>query len=456
MPATWTRTTLGEVAEINPPRPKTGTMRDDTAVLFVPMAAVDDVTGTVARTDECRLADVREKSYRSFAPGDVLFAKITPCMENGKSAIVPPTASGLGFGSTEFHVLRARPGISPRFLWHFVRQQSFRQLARGQMTGSVGQLRVPASFLEHFPIEVPNLATQEKLTETLDATVEAARSAIRHTDASIRAVAHLRESILMAAASGRLTETWRATHACDPVSAPPRPSSAAAAHVSGAPNTDELTQIPDSWAWWPIEAVTKEVIDYRGRTPPSEPTGLIPHVRTSQIRNGRVDWTAVDRFVSQEVYDEYMTRGLPHRGDVLFTMEAPMGEVAVIDRDEPFSLAQRILLLRASDLVSARFFALALRSPSVRRAIEYRATGSGVLGIAYKRLRSVRVPVPPREEQDEIVESASRVLGNCEELERRIGIATVTVERTARSVVEKTFRGELGPNEASRPAEVSA
>src|ERR1051326_3972627 len=94
----WVPTTLGSVCEINPPKPKLKGVPDDTKVMFVPMAAVDDATGTVARPEERRLGDVRSKSYRTFAPNDVLFAKITPCMENGKSAIVPPIPTGIGFG----------------------------------------------------------------------------------------------------------------------------------------------------------------------------------------------------------------------------------------------------------------------------------------------------------------------------------------------------------------------
>src|SRR5262249_19653156 len=139
--------TLSTACEINPSRPNLSAAADDVEVLFVPMAAVDDVSGAVTAPERRRLSEVRNKSYTCFAPADVLFAKITPCMENGKAAVVPAIDSGLGFGSTEFHVLRPRPGTNPRYIWHLVRQPSFRKLAESHMTGSVGQARVPVSFL---------------------------------------------------------------------------------------------------------------------------------------------------------------------------------------------------------------------------------------------------------------------------------------------------------------------
>jgi len=104
---------ISEACDVNPPKPKLASLSDDTSVLFVPMAAVDEVSGTVSEPEFRSLGEVRKKSFRSFQPGDVIFAKITPCMENGKCAVVPPIPSGIGFGSTEFHVLRPKAGVDP-------------------------------------------------------------------------------------------------------------------------------------------------------------------------------------------------------------------------------------------------------------------------------------------------------------------------------------------------------
>ena len=157
----WSRQILGELIEINPGLSKKSFLRGDTSVTFVPMAAVDEEIA------EITLPEVREyqevaKGFTTFEEQDVLFAKITPCMENGKSAIAKRLVNGVGFGSTEFHVLRPSKAALPEWLLAVVRSHAFRNLAQRSFTGTAGQQRVPTNFLELFAIPVPPLALQEK------------------------------------------------------------------------------------------------------------------------------------------------------------------------------------------------------------------------------------------------------------------------------------------------------
>ena len=158
----WPMARLSDVAQVNPRRDsRLRSLRDDLRVTFVPMAAVDEVTGTIAAPEVRPLATVR-KGFTPFVEGDVIFAKITPCMQNGKSAIAQGLVNGLGFGSTEFHVLRPGPNVLPQWLWCFVRQHSFREEARRYFRGSAGQQRVPATFIELHKIPVPSLQEQRR------------------------------------------------------------------------------------------------------------------------------------------------------------------------------------------------------------------------------------------------------------------------------------------------------
>ena len=158
--------TLGEVCDINPRLPKDHGLQDDSELAFVPMAAVDEISATIAQRLMRPFGEVR-KSYTPFAEGDVLFAKITPCMENGKVAIARDLAGGRGFGSTEFHVLRAREAVLPEWVYHFLRQQRFRNAARRSFTGTAGQQRVPAAHMAGAAIPVPELAHQRRMVEVL-------------------------------------------------------------------------------------------------------------------------------------------------------------------------------------------------------------------------------------------------------------------------------------------------
>ena len=165
--AAYDRIPLGQVCAIDPRARRAPEFDGDAQVSFVPMSAVDERAGTIARPRNRRLADV-SKGYTAFEEGDILFAKITPCMENGKAALAENLTNGMGRGSTEFFVLRPQPRILPKYVYHFVRQPVFRELARRHFTGTAGQQRVAKSFMETVAIPVPPHDRQRKIVDALD------------------------------------------------------------------------------------------------------------------------------------------------------------------------------------------------------------------------------------------------------------------------------------------------
>src|SRR5690554_6722770 len=128
------------------------------------MSAVEAERGRID-TSERRLFGAVKSGFTAFASGDVLFAKITPCMENGKMAIVPSLPSNVGFGSTEFHVLRPSSAVDRDLLYYFVSSLSLRHEAQHQMTGAVGQKRVPKRYLENKMFRLPPLNEQRRIVE---------------------------------------------------------------------------------------------------------------------------------------------------------------------------------------------------------------------------------------------------------------------------------------------------
>jgi type I restriction enzyme, S subunit len=166
LPETWRLVRLSIVCEINPPLFGDERPTPQTLVSFVPMAAVDEVEGKLTRINTRAFREVN-KGFTPFRENDVLFAKITPSMENGKAAIATGLENGLGFGSTEFHVLRTREHLSPDYLFYFVRQPWFRERARTAFVGSVGQQRVPRDFLERVQLPLPPLLEQQRIVAIL-------------------------------------------------------------------------------------------------------------------------------------------------------------------------------------------------------------------------------------------------------------------------------------------------
>lgn len=421
--------------------PNVDPRREPTASFtYVDISSIDNERLAVTEARRLTGREAPSRARRPVRTGDVVFSNVRTYLRNiARINGLPEPA----IASTGFTVLRPGDDVIPDYLFRYVASDEFIEAITPRQTGT----QYPATsdrVVRSQPIPLPPIDEQRRIAAWL-AAIDGRRASIGDRLAAARAIVdRLRTAILAAACSGRLTADWRAGHNLSPVDPGPALSVQAARHSSGADNTPELTEIPASWAWWSVESITSKVIDYRGRTPPTSSEGTIPHVRTTQIREGRIDWH-VDRFVTEETYDRYMTRGMPRRGDVLFTMEAPLGEVGVIDTGERFSIAQRILLLSPVDDVIGDFLALALRSPAVRRAIELRSTGTGVSGIAYKRLRSVLIPRPPAEEQLEIVERAKAALETADRLSAGIAAAEVALERSARGALARAFRGEVVP-----------
>lgn len=165
MSAGWKTVSLTEAAELNPPLPEK--LSAEQIVSFVPMSAVSAESAAV-ESEETRTYSAVAKGFTPFVAGDVLVAKITPCFENGKIAQAN-LSRGVGFGSTEFHVVRPRTGkLNARYALHFLRQQHIRKAGERRMTGSAGQRRVPEHFLSGLEIPLPPLAEQRRIAEVLD------------------------------------------------------------------------------------------------------------------------------------------------------------------------------------------------------------------------------------------------------------------------------------------------
>lgn len=192
VPPGWAAPLLNAIVQINPPLNR-HIPSDDVPVTFVPMRSIESEGGGLVRP-ESRPYGAVKKGYTSFMSGDVIMAKITPCMENGKIAVVHEVPGKVCFGSTEFHVLRPEPGIQPRWVAQFLLKHDVRRSAQRQMTGGVGQMRVPASFLETVRIPIPPVLEQARIADALD-------ELFSDLDAGVAALLRAREKLKLYRAS---------------------------------------------------------------------------------------------------------------------------------------------------------------------------------------------------------------------------------------------------------------
>jgi type I restriction enzyme S subunit len=265
---------LANVAEVNPRADRRLLSRPDLQVSFVPMAAVSE-TGTLVGSEERRAGDVM-KGYTAFQRGDVLVAKITPCMENGKAALVDKLPHEFGFGSTEFHVLRPGQEVDSRYLFYMVWSPKFRSAAERQMTGSGGQKRVPTDFFERFEIPLPPLPEQRRIAAILD-----------EADALRR---KRREALTL------LDDLLRATFL----------------EMFGNPVTN-----PRGWALVRLDEVADIASGVtKGRNLAGRDTLTVPYMRVANVQDGHI---RLDDVKDVEVLPDDVNRYRLEAGDVLLT-----------------------------------------------------------------------------------------------------------------------------------------
>ncbi|MCX5977372.1 MAG: restriction endonuclease subunit S [Coprothermobacterota bacterium] len=158
---------IGDICTIKPRKSQLANLSPDTRVSFVPMADLNEHRIAFRPTEEKRLSEV-SASYTYFEDNDVLLAKVMPCFENGKAGIARGLLNGLGFGSSEFYVLRPTSQVLPEWIYHCATHPLFRDTAIAQMTGTGGLQRVPRSYAEDFQIPLPPLEVQKEIVAEIE------------------------------------------------------------------------------------------------------------------------------------------------------------------------------------------------------------------------------------------------------------------------------------------------
>ena len=203
IPTGWKWVELREICHINPRKPKHMPYALNTPTSFVPMASVSQDTGSIV---ELQLRPLREviKGYTYFEEDDVLFAKITPCMQNGKHAIARNLNNGFGFGTTEFHVIRPLDSIIPEWVHLYVRSPKVLGMAASHFRGAVGQQRVPKEFLSDLEIPLPSVSEQKRIAAALNEQMASVAKAKRAAQEEMALLNAMRPALLRRAFSGAL------------------------------------------------------------------------------------------------------------------------------------------------------------------------------------------------------------------------------------------------------------
>jgi len=398
----WLPVKLADVATLNPTRPRELLNLDDSyAVTFVPMSAVNQYSGEIDGAKTRTFGEVK-KGFTHFAEGDVIFAKITPCMQNGKSAIASGLVNGLGFGSTEFHVIRPNVDrLLPEWVWYFVRQTSFRYEGMRHFRGAVGQQRVPVDYVGNANIPLPPVPEQRRIVSRIKACMERVEEIERDAAAGSREISALFPAILNEGFAQILAH-----------------------HQS---------------------EVLEEVADIRGgcSLPQGTPTD---HVDESVllVKVGDMNMEGNERVLS--VSREFLAKGeagrsaipegaviLPKRGGAIATNKKRMlGRPALIDPNLMAVVARR-------DVLSAEY----LYYWSLTLDLTKLSNGGVIPQLNRKDLAPLPVPIPPLDAQQQIVETLKRSETCCAQLRTESDSAQADRAQLRESILRKAFAGEL-------------
>lgn len=445
LPAGWAWATLRELADLKGGITKGQRRSNGAKVRSVPYLRVANVQRAFLDLSEVKTIEAEEGEIADLLlrPGDILFNEGGDRDKLGRGWI---WRGELPECIHQNHVFRARlrsSDLQPKLVsWYanFVGAAYFSD--EGKQTTNLASINL--TKLGGFPVPVPPVEEQgrivaevEKQLTRLDVGVES----LKRVQAQLK---RYRASVLKAACEGRLVPTEAELARREKRGYEPADRVLARNKIGTAVQGTESVPLPEGWCWATI-ARTIEIIDYRGRTPPYADAG-IPHLRSSNVRDGRVVWENL-RYVTQATYDQYMTRGIPCVGDLLFSTEAPLGELAPVPA-APFSLAQRLMVLRPDKRVwNAAFLMYQMMSPSFRARLTQQGTGSTVTGVSSRNFQPLPLAVPPLAEQQRIVSEVEARLS-------AIAAATSIIDASLRragslrySILKAAFEGSLVPQD---------
>ena len=202
VPEHWESIRLRYVATLNPSKQELKCWPSQTPVSFLPMEAIgDDNTIDTSRT---ATIEDKQQGFTFFRDGDCCLAKITPCFENGKGAILRGMTNSIGFGTTELIVFRPRSSVTVSFLFALVHSHSIRNLGEGWMYGAGGQKRVPEDFFRNLKITLPPLPEQIAIAAYLDTETQQIDNVVSHAQRSITLLQERRSALISAAVTGKI------------------------------------------------------------------------------------------------------------------------------------------------------------------------------------------------------------------------------------------------------------
>lgn len=411
MKAGWQIKRLGDVCEIKPPKAEARERVSSNALVsFAPMEDLGINRKFLNASQLKPLASV-VGSYTYFANGDVLLAKITPCFENGKLGIAADLSNGIGFGSSEFIVLRPSLILDKEFLYYYLARPEFRTEGAARMGGAVGQQRVPKEFIGSYPIPVPPLPEQHRIVGILNEAFSSIATAKANAEKNLKNARAIFDSHLNAV----FEEAWQ---------------------------THELVTLSD---------LASDITDGDHLPPPKAPTG-VPFITIGNIAKDTRKIDFKNTFMVPHAYfDGLKSNKKPKKGDLLYTVTGSFGIPVIVDGDIEFCFQRHIGLIRPKPETNSSWLYYLLLSPQVFKQANEQATGTAQKTVSLKVLRGFTVPNVALSQQRAAVMKFDALSEETQRLESIYQQKLAALEALKNSLLHQAFNGELTRNKRLEP-----
>jgi type I restriction enzyme, S subunit len=398
----WPTKRIGEVALIKPPKSEArARVSTGASVSFLPMEDLGIAEKYPQPTQTKKLSEVIG-SYTYFAEGDVLLAKITPCFENGKLGIARKLENGIGFGSSEFIVLRPDKTLSNEWLYYFLAREDFRNDGAQRMGGAVGQQRVPKEFIESCGIPIPPLTEQQRIVRILDKAFEDIATAKAKAEKNLQNARALFESHLQSV----------------------------------------FTQRGDGWVERRLKDVCEKITDGTHQTPTYYDDGVV-FLSSKNVTSGRINWENV-RYIDAKQHVEMHRRVAPRLNDILLAKNGTTGVAAIVDREVTFDIYVSLALLRARREILPQLLLHFINSPVAKQQFNKRLKGIGVPNLHLEEIREVVMGFPESlNEQKAVATMLDDLRQEVQNLASIYERKLAALEELKKSLLHEAFTGGL-------------
>lgn len=481
----WIECRLDQVSEINPKLENKSEIDGELEIQFLPMRLVEAENNITHNIETRKFKEVQKKSYTYFEEADILFAKVTPCMENGKIAIASNLKNNVGYGSSEFHVFRASKLIFKELLFYFLVQKDFRRNAQHAMTGAVGLRRVPKKYLENHSIPLPPLVEQKAIVKKIEELFSSLDSGIADLKKAQDQLVIYRQAVLKKAFEGELTKEWRDKQTNLPSAdelleqikeerqkhyekqladwkdavklwknegandkKPAKPKFIKELTNLTEEELDKLPMLNKYWHWVKADKIASHEASSLKAGPFGSSLKKEFYTESGYKIYGQEQVIANNHkignyYVNQEKYDSLINCAVkPY--DILISLVGTVGKVLVLPKGcKDGIINPRLVKISLNKFYDSIFFKYYFESAFLKSIYAIKAHGATMDILNLGIIKELPYPLCSKQEQHQIVQEIESRLSVCDKVEKDIADSLKKAQALRQSILKKAFEGKL-------------